>query len=77
VQTGGATRIGRYSPWQALSEDPPGAGGCLTEEPADSALNGDGDAVPGEIGEGADVATVRARTSRRRGDRRHLWLWWP
>jgi len=60
-QAGGATSVGRDDAGQALREDAAGTGGCLTEEPTDGELDGDGNAVPGKIGEGADVAAVHAR----------------
>src|SRR5581483_8058450 len=53
-----AASVGSGDTRQALGEDTPPAIGSFTEEPTDGELNGDGDAMPGKVGEGAEVATV-------------------
>jgi hypothetical protein len=58
TQSRSPTRIGGDDARQALPEDPTRAGSSRTDEAPHGELNGDGDAMPGEIGQRADIAAV-------------------
>lgn len=57
-QSVGTTRMGANHTRDAFGEDAPRAGVVVTEETASLQTELNGDAAPGQIGQGAEIAAV-------------------